>query len=80
MDDVFVDFGSGKGRMVYIATHSYPFKKVIGVDISELPPKLVQFLWQLMDSARIEIIQNVSLSVIKMGSVYLYRQSIVISP
>jgi hypothetical protein len=32
-DDVFIDFGSGKGRMVYLAARYYPFKKVIGVEI-----------------------------------------------
>jgi Methyltransferase domain len=31
--DVFVDFGSGKGRMVYQAA-TYPFARVIGVEIS----------------------------------------------
>ena len=33
-DDVLVDFGSGKGRMVFLAAH-YPFKKIVGVEISE---------------------------------------------
>lgn len=33
VDDVFADFGSGKGRMVYLAARYYPFKKVIGVEI-----------------------------------------------
>jgi precorrin-6B methylase 2 len=32
-EDVFVDFGSGKGRVVYHAAR-YPFKRVIGVEIS----------------------------------------------
>jgi cyclopropane fatty-acyl-phospholipid synthase-like methyltransferase len=31
--DVFIDFGSGKGRMVYQAA-KYPFARVIGVEIS----------------------------------------------
>jgi Methyltransferase domain len=31
--DVFVDFGSGKGRMVYQAA-KYPFARVVGVEIS----------------------------------------------
>jgi SAM-dependent methyltransferase len=30
-DDVFVDFGCGKGRIVYLAA-KYPIKKVIGVE------------------------------------------------
>ncbi len=32
--DTFVDFGCGKGRVVYLAAR-YPFGKVIGVEISE---------------------------------------------
>jgi precorrin-6B methylase 2 len=32
-NDVFVDLGSGKGRAVVVAAH-YPFKRVIGVEIS----------------------------------------------
>jgi hypothetical protein len=34
-DDVFVDFGSGMGRIVYQAAERYPFKRVIGVELSE---------------------------------------------
>jgi SAM-dependent methyltransferase len=33
-DDVFVDLGSGKGRVVLLAAR-YPFARVIGVEISE---------------------------------------------
>ena len=32
-DDVFVDFGSGKGRMVFLAAARHKFKKVIGVEL-----------------------------------------------
>lgn len=32
--DVFVDFGAGKGRVVVMAARHYPFKKVIGVEIA----------------------------------------------
>lgn len=32
--DVFVDFGAGKGRIVVMAARHYPFKTVIGVEIS----------------------------------------------
>jgi SAM-dependent methyltransferase len=32
-DDVFIDYGCGKGRVVLMAAR-YPFKRVIGVDIS----------------------------------------------
>ena len=30
--DILVDFGSGKGRFIYLAT-SYPLKKIIGIEI-----------------------------------------------
>jgi SAM-dependent methyltransferase len=33
-EDVFVDFGSGKGRIVLLAAH-YPFRRVMGVEFSE---------------------------------------------
>jgi SAM-dependent methyltransferase len=32
-EDVFVDFGSGKGRMVFLAAQ-YPFKRVIGIELA----------------------------------------------
>ena len=32
-DDVFIDFGCGKGRVIYQAA-MYPFRKVIGVELS----------------------------------------------
>lgn len=32
--DVFIDFGSGKGRAIYWAAR-YPFRRVIGVELSE---------------------------------------------
>jgi SAM-dependent methyltransferase len=31
--DVFVDFGSGKGRMVFLAAQ-YPFKRVVGIELA----------------------------------------------
>jgi SAM-dependent methyltransferase len=34
-DDVFVDVGSGKGRVVVQAAVHYPFKRVIGVELVE---------------------------------------------
>jgi len=49
-EDVFIDFGSGKGRMLYMAAHSYWFKKVIGVEISE----------KLNQTARLNIQKNLS--------------------
>lgn len=33
-DDVFIDYGSGKGRMLFLAGR-YPFRRVIGVEISD---------------------------------------------
>jgi hypothetical protein len=33
-DDVFVDFGSGMGRVVFQAALRYPFRRVIGVELS----------------------------------------------
>jgi tRNA1(Val) A37 N6-methylase TrmN6 len=32
--DVFVDVGSGMGRVVLLAAMSYPFQRVLGVEIS----------------------------------------------
>lgn len=40
-DEVFVDFGSGKGRIVYQAAQ-YPIKRVIGVEISEKLSKVAR--------------------------------------
>lgn len=34
-NDVFVDLGAGKGRAVFLAAAHYPFKRVIGVELSE---------------------------------------------
>jgi SAM-dependent methyltransferase len=34
-DDVFVDFGSGMGRAVYLAARGYPFGRVVGVEIAQ---------------------------------------------
>ena len=34
-EDVFIDFGSGLGRVVFQAAARYPFKRVIGVELSE---------------------------------------------
>lgn len=33
--DVFIDFGSGKGRVVLQAAFHYPFRRVYGVELSE---------------------------------------------
>lgn len=47
-DDVFIDFGSGLGRVVYQAALRYPFKRVIGVELSQ----------QLTDVARRNLERN----------------------
>lgn len=46
--DVFVDFGSGKGRVVYQAA-LYPFKRVIGVEIA---PELSEIARQNLERNR----------------------------
>ena len=46
--DVFLDFGSGMGRMVIMAA-TYPFRKVIGV---ELVPELNEIARQNLERAR----------------------------
>ncbi len=35
-DDVFIDLGSGMGRIVFQAAARYPFRRVIGVEISDV--------------------------------------------
>jgi hypothetical protein len=35
VDDTFVDYGSGMGRILYQAAMRYPFQRVIGVEVSE---------------------------------------------
>jgi hypothetical protein len=34
-DDVFIDYGSGMGRLLYQAAVRYPFKRVIGLELSD---------------------------------------------
>jgi SAM-dependent methyltransferase len=34
-DDVFLDYGCGKGRVLLVAARDYPFKRVLGVELSE---------------------------------------------
>ena len=41
-DDVFVDFGSGKGRVVLQAALHYPFRRVYGVELSEQLHRVAQ--------------------------------------
>jgi SAM-dependent methyltransferase len=33
-DDVFLDYGSGKGRVLFQAARDYPFQRIIGVELS----------------------------------------------
>lgn len=40
--DVFIDFGSGMGRIVYQAAARYPFSRVIGVENSEVLHRVAQ--------------------------------------
>ncbi len=51
VDDVFIDYGSGMGRIVYEAAARYPFKRVIGVELSS----------QLNEIARSNIDRNAHL-------------------
>jgi 16S rRNA G966 N2-methylase RsmD len=41
-DDVFVDFGSGMGRVVFQAALWYPFRRVIGVELSARLHRIAQ--------------------------------------
>jgi hypothetical protein len=47
--DVFIDYGSGKGRVVMQAAARYPFKRVIGLEISS---ELNDFAQRNLDGAR----------------------------
>jgi hypothetical protein len=49
--DVFIDFGSGKGRVVYQAA-LYPFKRVIGVELSQ---ELTEIAQRNIDHARAKL-------------------------
>jgi SAM-dependent methyltransferase len=58
-DDVFVDIGSGQGRMVYMAARNYPFGRVIGVEIAS---ELTAVARENIDRARPKLrCQNVDL-------------------
>lgn len=47
--DVFIDFGSGMGRIVVQAARNYPFRRVIGVEIS---PELYEIEMRNVDRNR----------------------------
>jgi SAM-dependent methyltransferase len=57
--DVFADFGSGKGRVVYEAA-KYPFARVIGVEISaklnEIARRNIERNWERLTCTNIELI------------------------
>ena len=46
--DVFIDFGSGKGRVLVVAS-GYPFRRVIGVECAQ---QLTDVAWQNVERAR----------------------------
>ncbi len=48
-DDVFVDFGSGMGRVLYQAAMRYPFRRVEGVELS---PELTAVAQENLDRSR----------------------------
>jgi CBS domain-containing protein len=41
-DDVFIDFGAGMGRVVFQAAAYYPFKRVIGIELSRALHEIAQ--------------------------------------
>ena len=47
-DDVFIDIGAGKGRVVVLAARFFPFKKVIGIELSS----------ELSEVARLNVARN----------------------
>jgi hypothetical protein len=51
-DDVFIDLGSGMGRMVLEAAASYPFKRVIGVELAQ---ELHEIARSNVDNTRIRL-------------------------
>jgi len=59
-EDVFVDYGAGKGRVVLQAALRYPFRRVVGVEISEELAQIarsnVQSLSNRFRAAEVEII------------------------
>ncbi|WP_336209064.1 class I SAM-dependent methyltransferase [Nonomuraea sp. LPB2021202275-12-8] len=50
--DVFVDLGAGKGRMALEAASSYPFRRVIGVELS---PELTEVARANLASTRLRV-------------------------
>jgi len=60
-EDVFIDLGSGMGRMVNMAARRYPFKRVIGVEISQdLNAIAMENARRLHDSFRCKDVQFVT--------------------
>ena len=50
-ESAFVDFGSGKGRTLLIASH-YPWRKVIGVEVSPTLCAVSRNNWRLYPSSK----------------------------
>jgi len=48
-EDVFLDLGCGKGRVLWLAASEYPFGRVIGV---EIVPELAEFARANLDAGR----------------------------
>jgi hypothetical protein len=66
-EDVFIDFGSGKGRVVFQAAR-YPFKRVIGVELSrELHNIAVENITRNRDRLRCGDVQLVHSDVLDYG-------------
>ena len=52
--DVFADFGSGKGRVLYLASR-YPFRRIIGIDLS---PRMAEDARRnLRDQPRVQVVE-----------------------
>ena len=66
-EDVFIDMGSGKGRVILTAGR-YPFKKIIGVDVSaELNKICVQNVEKMKNRLNCENYVNITSNVIDYG-------------
>jgi SAM-dependent methyltransferase len=52
--DVFADFGSGKGRVLYLASR-YPFRRIIGIDLS--PRMADDARRNLRDQPRVQVVE-----------------------
>src|SRR5262245_26630835 len=53
-DDVFADFGCGKGRVLYLASR-YPFRRIVGIDLS--PRMAADARRNLREQPRVQIVE-----------------------